>query len=70
MKFLRIKRPKIRPYGKRGAIIPLPLSFLNDMGADVGSPVSLYIGTIGGHPVLVIANSDTPELADQAEAAR
>jgi hypothetical protein len=63
MPFYRIDEYRIYPRGKRGSIITIPNTVLRDLGVQPGEKISVYRGAIGGLPVAVIADADTPELA-------
>ena len=74
MTFYRIKEYKISARGQRGAIISIPAIAMKNLGVNIGSKLSLYQGTISGHPVLVLANTDavsieTPDQGDPRGAA-
>jgi hypothetical protein len=63
MTFYRVKEYKICPKGERGVVISIPKTALEDLGVKKGETLSLYRGNIGKVPVVVLANSNVPELA-------
>jgi antitoxin component of MazEF toxin-antitoxin module len=67
MIFYRVDEYRIYPRGKRGSVITIPNTVLRDLGVQPGEKLSVYRGTVGGLPVAVIANADTPELAEEAK---
>jgi antitoxin component of MazEF toxin-antitoxin module len=69
MTFYRIKEKKISAQGVRGAAMYIPKTLMKDLRVKIGSTLSLYRGVIGGVPVIILANSDAPELTDEPGAA-
>jgi hypothetical protein len=70
MTFYRIGEYRTYPRGKRGAILTMPNTALRDLGISTGERLSLYRGNISGNPVVVAANIDTAELADEPDTQR
>jgi antitoxin component of MazEF toxin-antitoxin module len=67
MTFYRIDEYRICPRGKRGSVVAIPNTVLQDLGAKPGERLSVYRGVIGDIPVAVLANADMPELTAGAQ---
>ena len=64
-KMIRIRKYKLSARGSRGLAITIPRVIADDLGVTVGDALSLYRGSMDGLQVLVLANSDKPEIGGQ-----
>ena len=62
---IRIRKYKLSARGDRGLAITIPRVIADDLGVTVGDALSLYRGSMDGIQVLVLANSDKPEIGGQ-----